>query len=229
MSVKENLEIVLKEINNEKSKDQDVLLVAVSKTHPADMIKEAYDFGIRDFGENKVQELLEKIEVLPDDIRWHFIGHLQTNKVKQLIGKTFLIHSVDSLHLAEKISSEAKKKGITVDILVEINISEEVSKFGASSEEAIKLVKDMSLLENIRIMGLMTVAPYTLNPEDNSEIFKKLLNLSIDIKALNLDNVNMNYISMGMSNDFKVAIHEGSNLVRIGTNIFGVRDYSKAK
>lgn len=225
MSISNNIDNVITRINNARSEQQDVRLVAVSKTHPADMIREAYDHGIRDFGENKVQELLTKTGQLPDDIRWHFIGHLQTNKVKQVIGKTYLIHSVDSLHLAEKINEEAMKTGITVDILIEVNVSGEASKFGIMPDEAADIIVKLSKMSNIRVKGLMTVAPYTEYPEENAVFFKKLRNLSIDIDCLNIDNVSMNLISMGMSNDFEVAIHEGSNLVRIGTDIFGERNY----
>ena len=206
---------------------QDVCLVAVSKTHPIPDLMEAYEAGARDFGENKVQELTEKIPQMPSDIRWHMIGHLQRNKVKYIVGKVFLIHSVDSLRLAEEIDKESKKAGIISDILIQVNISHEETKFGTDKEEAIQLVKEASKLSNIHIKGLMTIAPYTLNAEENRAYFSALKNLSIDIEALNIDNISMDFLSMGMSGDFIVAIEEGANLVRVGTNIFGARDYSK--
>ena len=206
---------------------QDVTLVAVSKTHPVSDLMEAYNAGARDFGENKVQEMMEKMPQMPDDIRWHMIGHLQRNKVKYLIGKVYLIHSVDSLRLAQEIDKESAKAQVITDILIEVNISQEESKFGTDKLEAIELVKAASQLENIRVRGLMTIAPYTDNAEENRVYFSALKNLSIDIKALNIDNISMDFLSMGMSGDFIVAIEEGANIVRVGTNIFGARDYSK--
>lgn len=206
---------------------QDVTLVAVSKTHPIPDLMEAYEAGARDFGENKVQELTDKIPQMPSDIRWHMIGHLQRNKVKYIVGKVFLIHSVDSLRLAEEIDKESKKADVISDILIQVNISHEETKFGTDREEAIQLIKYASKLSNLRIKGLMTIAPYTENAEENRVYFRALKNLSIDIKALNLDNISMDFLSMGMSGDFIVAIEEGANLVRVGTNIFGARDYSK--
>ena len=206
---------------------QDVCLVAVSKTHPIPDLMEAYEAGARDFGENKVQELTEKIPQMPSDVRWHMIGHLQRNKVKYIVGKVFLIHSVDSLRLAEEIDKESQKAGVISDILIQVNISHEETKFGSDKEEAIQLVREASKLSNIRIKGLMTIAPYTLDAEENRAYFSALKNLSIDIKALNIDNISMDFLSMGMSGDFIVAIEEGANLVRVGTNIFGARDYSK--
>ncbi len=206
---------------------QDVTLVAVSKTHPVSDLMEAYEAGARDFGENKVQEMMEKIPQMPDDIRWHMIGHLQRNKVKYLIGKVYLIHSVDSLRLAEEIDKESAKAGVVTDILIEVNISQEESKFGTDKAEAIELVKAASELKNLHVRGLMTIAPYTENAEENRVYFSALKNLSIDINAMNLDNISMDFLSMGMSGDFIVAIEEGANIVRVGTNIFGARDYSK--
>jgi len=226
--IKQNLEEVLNEINIAKSTskyNQDVTLVAVSKTHPVEDILEAYNAGIRDFGENKVQELVSKIDQLPSDIRWHLIGHLQRNKVKYIIGKTYLIHSVDSYKLAEEINKLSEKAGIVTSILVQINISGEETKFGINKEEGIALVKQISNLKNVSIKGLMTIAPNEENPEETRYVFRALNNLSIDIKELNIDNVSMNILSMGMSGDFVVAINEGSNLVRVGTKIFGARNY----
>ncbi len=226
--IKENLENVLNNIKIASSSSkygQDVCLVAVSKTHPIDMILEAYELGIRDFGENKVQELLSKIDVLPSDIRWHLIGHLQTNKVKYIVDKVYLIHSVDSYKLAVEIDKQAKKKNVVVNILVQVNISGEETKFGIEKEKTIDLIRKISLLENIKILGLMTIAPSTENAENCRGIFNSLYDLSIDILRQNIDNINMLMLSMGMSNDYLVAINEGANFVRVGTDIFGKRDY----
>ena len=207
---------------------EEVCLIAVSKTKPVEMLQEAYDLGIRDFGENKVQELVDKYEVLPKNIRWHMIGHLQRNKVKYIVDKVHLIHSVDSLRLAEEISKEAVKKGITVNILIEINIGEEDSKFGLTSkEETFSLIRQIAVLPSVKIKGLMTVAPYVENAEDNRLVFKKLKQLSVDIRNENIDNVDMEILSMGMTGDYEVAIEEGASYVRVGTGIFGERNYLK--
>lgn len=227
--IKENLEAVEKNITEackKAGRDRDsVTLIAVSKTKPVSMLKEAYALGCRDFGENKVQELMDKYEELPKDIRWHMIGHLQTNKVKYIVGKTTLIHSVDSLHLAEAISKEAGKKDVTVDILVEVNVAEEESKFGTTSEQAVALVEEIAALPNISIKGLMTIAPYVENSEENRQYFDALKQLSVDITRKSIDNVNMNVLSMGMTGDYMTAIEEGATYVRVGTGIFGERQY----
>lgn len=206
---------------------QEVTLIAVSKTKPVEMLKEIYDAGIRDFGENKVQELTEKYEVMPEDIKWHMIGHLQRNKVKYIVDKVELIHSVDSLRLAQEISKEAVKKDVTVSILIEVNIAGEETKFGLSKEEVCTLVEEAAKLPNIRIKGLMTVAPPVADPEENRPFFRKIKELSVDITNKNIDNVTMEILSMGMTNDYMVAIEEGATMVRVGTGIFGERDYSK--
>ncbi len=207
-------------------KREDVTLIAVSKTKPVSVLKEAYDLGVRVFGENKVQELTEKYEALPKDIRWHMIGHLQTNKVKYIIDKVELIHSVDSLKLAETIEKEAAKKNITVNILVEVNVAEEESKFGLKVDEVIPFIEKIASFSHIRVCGLMTIAPFVENPEENREIFKNLHNLSVDITAKNIDNVTVSILSMGMTNDYVVAVEEGATMVRVGTGIFGARDYT---
>ena len=204
----------------------EITLIAVSKTKPVEMLQEIYDENIRDFGENKVQELCDKIEKMPSDIKWHMIGHLQRNKVKYIVGKVALIHSVDSYRLAEEISIQAKKHNTIVPILVEVNIAHEESKFGISEEDAILLVKEISELENIRIMGLMTIAPYVENPEDNRMYFRKIKELSVDINSKNIDNVSMEILSMGMTGDYEVAIEEGATMIRVGTGIFGARNYN---
>lgn len=204
-----------------------VTIIAVSKTKPVSDIQELLSQNAVDFGENKVQELCDKSEVLPDNLRWHMIGHLQRNKVKYLIGKTCLIHSVDSLRLAEQINEECEKKDTHCDILLEINAAGEESKFGISPEKAPTLARQISLLPRVHIRGLMTVAPYTENPESNRKYFQKIKEISVDIKEQNIDNVSMTELSMGMTGDYEVAIEEGATLVRVGTGIFGERDYNK--
>ncbi|MDD6505612.1 MAG: YggS family pyridoxal phosphate-dependent enzyme [Lachnospiraceae bacterium] len=208
-----------------RSRDE-VTLIAVSKTKPVPMLQEVYDLGIRDFGENKVQEMCDKMEVLPQDIKWHMIGHLQTNKVKYIVGKTALIHSVDSLKLAEEIQKQAIKKDVHVPILVEVNIAGEESKFGISKEEAMELVRQISSLDHLQIKGLMTIAPFVDNAEDNRLYFRGIRQLSVDIANQNIDNVCMDILSMGMTGDYAVAIEEGATMVRVGTGIFGARNYN---
>jgi len=204
---------------------EEVKLIAVSKTKPIPMLQEAYEAGVRDFGENKAQELVDKYEALPKDIRWHMIGHLQRNKVKYLVGKVYLIHSVDSLRLAQEIQKEAQKKQTEVNILVEVNVAGEESKFGSGREETLRLVKEIALLPSVHIQGLMTVAPYVEDPEANRVIFADLKQLAVDIKRENIDNVNMHVLSMGMTGDYQVAVEEGATYVRVGTGIFGNRSY----
>lgn len=204
----------------------EVTLIAVSKTKPAEVLKEAYDLGIRVFGENKVQELTEKYEVLPKDIRWHMIGHLQTNKVKYIADKVELIHSVDSLKLAETIEKEAAKRNRPIDILVEVNVAEEESKFGLKVEEVIPFIEKVAGFSHINVRGLMTIAPFVENPEKNRSVFADLRKLSVDITEKNIDNVNVSILSMGMTNDYEVAIEEGATMVRVGTGIFGARNYN---
>jgi pyridoxal phosphate enzyme (YggS family) len=207
---------------------EEVTLIAVSKTKPLEMLQEIYGEGVRDFGENKVQELCDKMEQLPSDIRWHMIGHLQRNKVKYIVGKVALIHSVDTYRLAEEINIQAKKRGIIVPILVEVNIAGEKTKFGTTAEDAMLLVEEISKLENVRIKGLMTIAPFVENPEDNRLYFRKIKQLSVDITNKNIDNVSMEILSMGMTGDYEVAIEEGATMVRVGTGIFGARNYKKS-
>ena len=205
---------------------KEVTLIAVSKTKPIEMVQEAYDAGKRDFGENKAQEMKQKYEAMPKDIRWHFIGHLQTNKIKYLLGRTCLIHSVDSLHLAQAIEAECVKRDQEVDILIEVNVAQEATKFGLKLEETLALVREAAKLPHLHIQGLMTIAPYVEDPEQNRPIFASLRKLSVDIAAKNIDNVHMNVLSMGMTGDYEVAIEEGATMVRVGTGIFGQRDYS---
>lgn len=229
--LKENLQSVEENIKKacEKAgrKREDITLIAVSKTKPVEMLQEIYDQNIRNFGENKVQEMCDKMEVLPKDIKWHMIGHLQTNKIKYIIGKTELIHSVDSLHLAQEISKQAVKHDVQTDILIEINIANEQTKFGIDAGDTIQLVREIAVLPNIHIKGLMTIAPFVENPEDNRLYFRRIHQLSVDITKENIDNVSMDILSMGMTGDYMVAIEEGATMVRVGTGIFGERNYNK--
>ncbi len=205
--------------------EQDVELIAVSKTKPVSALMEAYESGCRIFGENKVQELVDKYEVMPKDIKWHMIGHLQRNKVKYIVDKAALIHSVDSLKLAEEISKEAVKKQVQVSILIEVNVAGEDTKFGVKPEDAEMLVRKIAALPGISIKGLMTIAPYVDDPEENRQYFGQLKQLLVDINQKNIDNVSMNVLSMGMTGDYTVAIEEGATFIRVGTGIFGERKY----
>ena len=229
--VKENLEEVEKKIQGALKRAgrsrEEVTLIAVSKTKPVSMLREVYDAGVRCFGENKVQELTEKWEQLPQDIRWHMIGHLQRNKVKYIVDKVELIHSVDSLRLAETIEQEAAKKGVTVNILLEVNVANEESKFGLGVHEVLPLVEKIAKFPHLRMKGLMTIAPYVENAEENRSVFRTLQKLSVDIAEKNIDNVSMDILSMGMTGDYMVAIEEGATMIRVGTGIFGERIYNK--
>ncbi len=230
--LRENLEQVEKKIQAACERvgrsREEVTLIAVSKTKPIEMLMEVYEAGTRHFGENKVQELCEKMEHMPKDIKWHMIGHLQRNKVKYLIGNQVeLIHSVDSYRLAEEINLHAKKKNVIVPILVEVNIAEEETKFGILAEDAMELIVQIAKLENIKIEGLMTIAPYVEDAEENRLYFRRIKQLSVDIGNKNIDNVSMKILSMGMTGDYEVAIEEGATLVRVGTGIFGERNYNK--
>ena len=204
---------------------QEVTLIAVSKTKPLFMLEEAYEAGARDFGENKVQEILKKHPKMPEDARFHMIGHLQRNKVKQVLPHAVLIHSVDSYRLAEQISQEAGKLGITAKILLEVNVAKEESKFGMMPEDVEEMAGQIAALPHLQIEGLMTIAPFVDDPEKNRPVFRKLYQLSVDIKKKNIDNVNMGVLSMGMTGYYQVAVEEGATLVRVGTGIFGERNY----
>ncbi len=221
--IKENIVSVKEKIS---AINPDTSLIVVSKTKPVSMLLEAYNAGCRDFGENKVQELVDKWDQMPKDIRWHMIGHLQRNKVKYIVDKVYLIHSVDSYKLAQEISKEAEKKNTTVNILVEVNVSGEKSKFGVSCEKTLELVQHISTLPFICVKGLMTIAPYVENAEENRQFFLLLHQLSVDIKNKKIDNVSMDILSMGMTGDYLVATEEGATYVRVGTGIFGERNYN---
>lgn len=226
--IRENYQAVEQKVceacKRSKRAREEVTLIAVSKTKPVSMIQEAIKAGATVFGENKVQELCEKYEELPKHLHWHMIGHLQRNKVKYIVDKAELIHSVDSLRLAQEINKEAIKKELTVNILVEVNVAEEESKFGVGVEETEDLIREIAKLSNIKVQGLMTIAPYVENPEENRGVFRTLKKLAVDIKMKNIDNVRMDVLSMGMTGDYEVAIEEGATMVRVGTGIFGGRN-----
>lgn len=226
--IKENLAYVEEQIAKACQRvgrnREEVTLIAVSKTKPIHLIEEVIDFGIREFGENKVQEIMDKYEVIKTPVKWHMIGHLQRNKVKYIVDKVCLIHSVDSYRLAEMINQEAAKKGVNCDILIEVNIAKEDTKYGLMEEEVLPIIEQIAKLSNIKIKGLMTIAPYVENSEKNRVHFRNLRNLYVDIKSKNIDNVDMKILSMGMTNDYEVAIEEGATMVRVGTGIFGQRN-----
>ena len=228
--LKENLKTVEEHVQEackraDRSREE-VTLIAVSKTKPLEMLQEIYGEGVRDFGENKVQELCDKMEQLPSDIRWHMIGHLQRNKVKQLVGKVCRIHSVDSVRLAKQIQHDFAAKDETAHILIEVNVAKEESKFGFLPEETEDAIREIAAMPNIVIHGLMTIAPFVDNPEENRIHFRNLKKLLVDINAKNIDNVSMHELSMGMTGDYEVAIEEGATYVRVGTGIFGNRNYN---
>ncbi len=229
--MKDKLEIIEQEIEEAARKSGrkvgDITLIAVSKTYPLEAIQEAFSLGCRDFGENHVQELTQKMDNVDEKVNWHLIGHLQTNKVKYIVGKTKLIHSVDRLKLAEEIDKQSAKKGCITDVLVEVNVAKEESKHGFFVEEVMPAMAALAKLQHIRVRGLMTVAPFVADPEENRPIFRKLYDLSVDIQKQKFDNISSDILSMGMSNDYKIAIEEGATMVRIGTAIFGNRDYAK--
>ena len=223
-NVRKNIEDACKKVGRDVS---EVTLITVSKTKPLSDLRIAYEEGSRDFGENKVQELVSKIDEMPSDVKWHLIGHLQRNKVKYIAGKVAMIHSVDSYRLAEEINVQAKKSSCVIPILIEINIAGEDTKFGIKPEEAEELIREISELENVKVSGLMTIAPNVANPEENRAYFKAMKDLFVDISSKNIDNVEMKVLSMGMTNDYTVAVEEGATMIRVGTGIFGARDYSK--
>lgn len=206
---------------------EDILLCAVTKTRTAEEINEAVDAGITDIGENKVQEIMDKFDSVKP-VRWHLIGHLQTNKVKYIIDKVSMIHSVDSVHLAREIDKRAAQHSLVMDILIQVNSAEEESKFGITTDETEGVIREiLDTCPNVRIRGLMCIAPYADNPEDAGVYFREVKNLYNKFSKISHDRLDFKYLSMGMSHDFEVAIREGSNLIRVGTAIFGERDYSR--
>ena len=228
--IKENLKHaklhILEACKRSGREEGEVTLIAVSKTKPLEMIQEAVEAGMMEFGENKPQEMRDKAKLLDTPVHWHMIGSLQTNKIKYVVGTACLIHSVDSVALAAAIDKEAEKKEVCMDILLEVNIAKEGSKHGFLEEEVLPAVMEISKMPHLRIKGLMTVAPYTENAEENRIYFRKMKELLVDIKTKNIDNVFMDILSMGMTSDYEVAIEEGATMVRIGTGIFGERNYS---
>lgn len=228
--LKENYDAVAKKVEEACKRvgrnPKEVTIIAVSKTKPLSNVVELQQYGVMDFGENKVQELCSKYEEIEKPVRWHLIGHLQTNKVKYIVDKVELIHSVDSLKLAKQISKEAVKKNVTIPILIQVNVAHEDSKFGLDQKDVMDFVEEVSKLPNVRIEGLMTIAPFVDDPEDNRKHFRELKQLFVDIDSKNFDNVNMSVLSMGMTNDYEVAIEEGATMIRVGTAIFGARNYN---
>ena len=229
--ISENIENIRKNIDaacKRSGRDpKDVLLLAVSKTVDVDRIKVAVDCGLNSLGENRVQEIMEKYEPMGENVKWHLIGHLQTNKVKYIIDKVELIHSVESIKLAEEINKQAKKHNLVMDVLVEVNMADEESKFGVKPEETESFIRELALMDNIRVRGLMTVAPHVENGEENRVYFRNMKQLLVDINAKNINNINMDILSMGMTGDYETAVEEGATIVRVGTGIFGKRDYTK--
>lgn len=216
IDIKDKVKYILEEI------PQNVLLLAVSKTKPIEDIMEAYDTGIRNFGENKVQEVVEKYENMPKDIKWHLIGSIQTNKVKYIVGKVSLIHSLSSIKLLDKIELEYSKKNIVANVLIQINIGREISKSGILEEGLKELIQAVEGCKNVKVKGLMVIIPKG-NDEENRYYFKKTYKIYEELKNMSLENISMEILSMGMTHDYKIAIEEGSNLIRIGTGIFGER------
>ena len=229
--INDNLDILRKRIKKSCSKSGrdilDITLVGVTKTLPPDIIKKAVSAGIMDLGENKVQELLSKKEELPENIRWHLIGHLQKNKVKYIAEFIYMIHSIDSFELALEIDKQAKKVKRQIPVLIQVNTSGEDSKFGTEPENTLRLTKEVSGLENIKVNGLMTIGAFFNDAEMVRPCFKNLKSIFDKIKRLDLKNVEMKHLSMGMTNDFEVAIEEGATIIRIGTALFGERNYGK--
>jgi len=232
VSIKENIDRILERIalacERSGRNTEDITLIAVSKTVDADRAREAVESGLLNLGENRVQELVDKYEKLSDTlVKWHMIGHLQKNKVKYIIDKAELIHSVESIELADEINKRAAKNNLKANVLVELNIGEEDSKFGISEENAYDFVKSLEQFENINVLGLMTVAPFAEDPEEIRWVFKKMKVIFDNLSNMNIKNSNMKYLSMGMTNDFEIAIEEGANIIRIGTAIFGKRTYKE--
>lgn len=228
--LKQNLEDVINNIKiackNSGRDEKEVTLIAVSKTKPLSDIEELMDYGVNDFGENKVQELIDKYENIKAPVDWHLIGHLQTNKVKYIVDKVTLIHSVDSIHLAKEIEKEAAKKGVVVNVLIQVNIAHEDTKFGIDENQIYDILNEIKSFPHLKVKGLMTIAPFVEDAEENRPHFRNLYQLSLDIKSKNIDNIDMSILSMGMTNDYMVAIEEGATMVRVGTGIFGARNYN---
>jgi pyridoxal phosphate enzyme (YggS family) len=221
LSIKENISSILSSV------PEDVHLIAVTKTRSVEEIKEAYDFGLRDFGENKVQELISKYDEFDTSVRWHLIGHLQRNKVKYIVGKVCLIHSLDSVKLLKELEKQFSSRGLTAEVLIEINIGREENKTGILLEELDELLLSIEECKHVKAKGIMTVLPIC-SEDEQREYFKKVKNLWDKLNKNSYKNIEMVYLSMGMTGDYKTAISEGSNMVRIGEGIFGKRNYNKS-
>lgn len=220
MSISKNLKAIKEEIGSS------VNLIAVSKTKPIEDIEEAYNFGVRDFGENKVQELVEKIEKFKkDDVKWHLIGHLQRNKVKYIVGKVYLIHSLDSIRLLKEIERKYKEQNKIAKVLIQINIGDDKNKYGIKEKELDEMIKVCEECTNVKVEGLMTILPME-DSENCKRYFKQMKEIFDNLKSKSFKNIQMKYLSMGMSGDYKLAIKEGSNMIRVGQGIFGKRDYN---
>ncbi len=222
LTVQENIEKSLDRVGRKKD---EVTLIAVTKTVDIETVQEALDLGIENVGENRVQELERKYEKIGDDATWHMIGHLQSNKVKYILDKVSLVHSLDRKSLAKELNKRAKGADKIIEALIQVNVAEEESKFGLKVEEVIPFIESIIPMENIKIKGLMTIAPYSENPEEVRYVFRDLRKLRDTIEDKNYKDVEMKYLSMGMTNDYEIAIEEGSNMVRIGTALFGERKY----
>ena len=231
MSIKDNIASIkqnIKEIEEKCHREDEVNLMAVTKTVDVDKVLEAIDAGITDIGENKPQELSRKYAIIGDKVRYHLIGTLQTNKVKYIIDKAYMIHSLDRISLCEEIQKRAEKIDKVIKCLVQVNISKEESKHGLEEEQVVDFIKQVSKdYKNIHIQGLMTMAPFVDDEKEIRKVFSKLKKLSVEISNLNLPNVEMDTLSMGMSHDYKIAIEEGATIIRVGTSIFGQRNYNK--
>jgi hypothetical protein len=229
-SISNNLEKIRENIKRAAEKsgrtEKDILLLGVTKTIDTDRIKELVELGVNELGENKVQEILSKYDIIGSGVQWHLIGRLQTNKVKYIIDKVKLIHSVDSVKLLEEIDKRAKAANKVMDILIEVNVGNEETKGGICYDDVDSFVEKATEFDNIKVKGFMTVAPFVENPEENRKYFKKMNKLFVDNSKKINHNISMEYLSMGMTNDYEVAIEEGANIVRIGTGIFGKRNYN---
>ncbi len=230
MNLEKNINLVKNKISEAKKNsvyNQEVDLIAVTKTVESDIMNEALNYGIENIGENKVQEIQRKYDQINKSVKWHLIGTLQTNKVKYIADKVYMIHSVDRMDLAREIDKQAKKYDRVIDCLIQVKLSEEDTKHGVEPDEVLELIKQISKeFKNIKVCGLMGMAPYKENNEETRKYFKELKRIFDQIRSLEIENVTMRDLSMGMSNDFEIAIEEGATLVRVGTSIFGERDYN---
>ncbi len=230
LTIQENLDIIKNNVAKARSssgRENDVIILGATKMNSADRINAAISHGLKYMGENRVQELLEKYDAIDrDNVTIHFIGHLQTNKVKYIIDKVDMIQSLDSLSLAREIDKQAKKHNLVMKVLVEVNICAEESKGGVLPEELEEFLEKVSSFENIKVKGLMSIPPVMTDADTQREIFRKIMKIYVDISEKNIDNIDMQILSMGMSDDYELAIEEGSNMIRVGSSLFGKRNYS---